>query len=122
MERPRRLLFEAREVGRFKVRMLHHELIWRRHTKEVRDLVGGVADDAKCFAGFKGAGDDDPSAGMKHGVGVTGWSPPVWNSGKITSCTVSGVIQLEYLLTQFQNVMPCVMIAPFGGPSCPRCT
>ena len=62
---------KPREVGRFKVRMLHHELIWRRHTKEVRDLVGGVADDAKCFAGFKGAGDDDPSAGMKHGVGVT---------------------------------------------------
>ena len=51
--------------------MLHHELIRRRHTKEVRDFVGGVADDAKCFAGFKGAGNDDPSTGVKHGVGVT---------------------------------------------------
>ena len=59
---------KSREVGRFKVRMLHHELIRRRHTKEVRDFVGRIADDAKCFAGFKRAGNDDPSTGVSTGL------------------------------------------------------
>ena len=39
----------------------------------------------------------------------------MWNSGRITSCTVSGRIRAGMpRLTQFQNVMPWVMMAPFG--------
>ncbi|MHC2658315.1 hypothetical protein ACVMHY_010894 [Bradyrhizobium barranii subsp. barranii] len=47
-------------------------------------------------------------------------SPPVWNSGSTVSSTEAGPMQAgPPRLTQFQNVMPWVMVAPLGWPVVP---
>ena len=46
--------------------------------------------------------------------------PPVWNNGSTTRLTMSGPVSKNSTwLTAFQNVMPWVMIAPFGRPVVP---
>ena len=61
---------QPREVGALELRMLHHELVGRRHAEEVGDAERRVGDVVERQAGLEGAHDQDRAAGMQHGIGV----------------------------------------------------
>ena len=61
---------EARQVGALELRMLHHELVGRRHAEEVGDAERRIGDAVERGAGIEGTHHHDRAAGMQHGVGV----------------------------------------------------
>ena len=61
---------QAREVGALELRMLHHELVGRRHAEEVGDAERRIGDAVERRAGIEGAHHQDRAAGMQHGIGV----------------------------------------------------
>ena len=63
-------ILQAREVGALELRMLHHELVGRRHAEEVGDAERGIGEVVERQAGLEGAHDQDRAAGMQHGIGV----------------------------------------------------
>ena len=62
---------KAREVGVGEIRMLHHELIWRRHGEEMGNTLSRVAQHPQCLTRVESLQHHNRATGVQHGVAVT---------------------------------------------------